>query len=246
MTKSLRIVPAVFAPHGNVGAAFSMKGEGTDTKGLGCNLSFKVGDDPARVESARREFFASVRLTPEAVAVPDQIHATVVQYVTKGGSVAQCDALVTSTPGIGLVVTVADCVPILLYDQRRHAIGAVHAGWRGTAGQIVVRAIETMQEQFGTRSQDIVAWIGPAAGSCCYKVGDEVASQFPDELKRQKEGSWVVDLKNSNRAQLIHSGVNADSIECSPLCTICSPFLHSFRRDGERSGRMMAIIVMNQ
>lgn len=235
---------SILSAHPGIQTAMSLRAGNDGPNSLGVNLSFRVGDELTRVERYRREFFGLVGLTGNDVAIPDQIHSTSVQIVDRGGVYDQCDALVTSRRGLGLVVTIADCVPILLYDTKNHVIASIHAGWRGSAGNIVRATISTMKNQFETTPKDLVAWIGPSAGPCCYEVGRDVASQFTGKTSIQRKEKWYLDLKEENRSQLLQEGLLTTNCECSTVCTICSPSMQSYRRDGARSGRMMAIIVM--
>jgi hypothetical protein len=143
------------------------------------------------------------------------------------------DALVENAPGTVVAVRTADCIPILLVDERNRAVAAVHAGWRGTAAHIAHHAIAAMRERFGTRPPDLHAAIGPGIGKCCYEVGPEVAAQFGEQ------GRAHIDLAASNRAQLIQAGVTPGRVYASNLCTMCrADEFHSFRRDREAAGRM--------
>ncbi len=108
-----------------------------------------------------------------------QIHsAIVVDAAGRSGSLGDGDALIENTPGCSVAVKSADCVPILLVDERHRAVAAVHAGWRGTLQKIVQKAVAVMVARFASDIADLHAAIGPAIGACCYEVGAEVASQF--------------------------------------------------------------------
>ena len=108
---------------------------------------------------------------------------------------------------VALVVTIADCVPILLFDPIKKAIGAVHAGWRGTANAIVKRAICKMQEEFKTDTKNVLAFIGPSAGVCCYEVSEEVAVKFENKIVPYNKTKIFIDLKKENASQLQQQGV---------------------------------------
>jgi YfiH family protein len=163
-----------------------------------------------------------------------QIHsATCVSAAGRSGVLGRGDALLENTPGSVVAVKTADCLPILLVDERHRAVAAVHAGWRGTVAGIVQRAVEAMREQFGSLPREIHAAIGPGIGPCCYEVGPEVAAQFG------RQGRAHVDLAEANRRQLIEAGVTPERIYASNLCTMCrSGEFHSFRRDKEAAGRL--------
>ncbi|HEX7572740.1 MAG TPA: peptidoglycan editing factor PgeF [Bacteroidota bacterium] len=235
------IRPSVFPP--GIAAAFSTRNGGVSPPPLGMNLSFMVGDDPVNVRKNREIFFGALGIPPGQVAIPGQVHGTTVRRVGEPGDYPETDALITSERGLFLCISVADCVPILLFDPLHNAVGAVHAGWRGTASAIVVAAVEAMHAEFGTLPTGLIASIGPSASACCYKVGADVASRFPSSFVREERGESFVDLKGVNRGQLLDGGLQPGNVELSPYCTISdSSLFHSYRRDGAKSGRMMGVI----
>jgi YfiH family protein len=198
-----------------------------------------------RIELSRRILREQLGIQGAQVAIPKQCHSATVLVVDRPGTYESCDGLVTAEKHLGLAVVVADCVPLMLVDARRHVVAALHAGWRGTAGRIAERGLDLMRTNFGTEPSDVKAFIGPSADVCCYEVGEEVFSQFPEAVRVRKNGSVHLDLKRENQRQLLEAGVPAEQIEVSPYCTICTPDLfHSYRRDGERSGRMIAVIAL--
>ena len=168
------------------------------------------------------------------LAMLKQIHsATCVPAEGRRGMLGEGDALVEKAPGTVVAVRTADCIPILLVDERNRAVAAVHAGWRGTAARIAQHAITAMHDRFGTTPADLHAAIGPGIGKCCYEVGPEVAAQFGEQ------GKAHIDLAASNRAQLVQAGVTPGRVYASNLCTMCrADEFYSFRRDREAAGRM--------
>ena len=172
------------------------------------------------------------------LATVKQIHsAACVAAEGRSGVLGQADALLENTPGSVIAVKTADCIPILLADERLRAVAAVHAGWRGTAARIAPAAVDAMQQTFGTRAVDLHAAIGPGIGACCYEVGQEVMAQFGGQ------GRGHLDLEAENRRQLEQSGVTPGRIYASHLCTMCRPDrFHSYRRDREAAGRLYSFI----
>ncbi len=159
----------------------------------------------------------------------------------------QCegDALVTDDLNRRIGVRTADCVPILLLDAGKRAVGAVHAGWRGTVAGIAARAIEKMHLYFGTHPDDIRAALGPCIRECCYEVGPEVASQFSTLFPEWPPvtGKQNLDLVEANRRHLSAAGVPADQIFDSGLCTVClAEHFFSYRREPHNPGRMISAI----
>lgn len=164
-----------------------------------------------------------------------------------------CDALVSDTPNILLAIKTADCVPILIADPRTRAFAAVHAGWRGTSASIVSRTIAELEREYGARSKDLRAAIGPAANACCYEVGADVIGTFKQRFANAgelftatSEGHARIDLQKANRAQLIDAGLAPDRIHAAPLCTMDrNDLFFSYRREKKlrgRVGRLMSVI----
>jgi polyphenol oxidase len=175
-------------------------------------------------------------LLQDKMASLTQIHSTVVLKAVETGWAGEGDALITNVPGLAISVRTADCFPILLADPEHRAIAAVHAGWRGSAAQIVCRTLDTMGSEFGTVPASVVAAIGPGIGKCCYEVGEDVARQFD-------RGAGALDLAGINHAQLERAGVSAGHIDTLARCTKCETELfHSYRRDKERAGRMISFV----
>jgi polyphenol oxidase len=168
------------------------------------------------------------------LATVKQIHSAIcVPAEGRCGVLGQGDALLDDRPGSVIAIRTADCIPILLVDERHRAVAAVHAGWRGTVARIAAAAVDQMAAEFGADPQDIHAAIGPGIGQCCYEVGPEVAAQFGEQ------GRAHISLPGANRAQLLAAGVTPEKIYASNLCTMCLPEeFHSFRRDGEAAGRL--------
>jgi hypothetical protein len=172
------------------------------------------------------------------LATVKQIHsATVVAAGGRCGVLGEGDALLEDRPGAVIAVRTADCMPILLVDERHRAVAAVHAGWRGTVARIVKSAVDAMHARFDTAPADLRAAIGPGIGECCYEVGPEVAAQFG------YQGRAHISLSDANRAQLLEAGVTPRRIYASNLCTMClADEFHSFRRDREAAGRLYSFV----
>jgi YfiH family protein len=168
------------------------------------------------------------------LATVKQIHsATCVAADGRAGVLGPGDALLEDRPGAVIAVKTADCLPILLVDERLRAVAAVHAGWRGTVARIAAGAVAAMGRRFGSEARDLAAAIGPGIGKCCYQVGPEVSARFG------VEGRAYISLADANRRQLLEAGVTPGRIYASNLCTMClAGEFHSFRRDGEAAGRL--------
>jgi polyphenol oxidase len=228
--------------------------------GRSLNLGFTKDDSSAVVERNRRAFLEKIgasrgrRLWP--LVTLRQIHSDVIHHI---GSLPRRqlsgDGLITSAPEILLAVQAADCLPVILVDVEHRAIGAFHAGWRGTVKRILEKAVGEMRRQFGSEPDRIKAAIGPGIHGCCYEVGLEVREKFESQFSyashlfretkvsdpaREKPlsllyarppghcptpSSVFLDLVEANRRQLIDAGVRSTNITASRFCTACNPDL---------------------
>ena len=179
------------------------------------------------------------------LATLHQIHSdTVVDGGGRSGCLGAGDALVENSPGSLVAVKTADCVPLLIVDPVHRAVAAVHAGWRGTAQKIAVRAIEEMARKFSSRPEELHVAIGPAIGKCCYEVGPEVATEFTqyDPDLRNLTHPAHLDLSEINRLQAAGVGVPSSQTYKAGICTRCDRDFHSFRRDRQQAGRMLSVV----
>jgi polyphenol oxidase len=172
-----------------------------------------------------------------------QIHSDIVAVAGQvGGCIGEGDALITAEPGAFIGIRTADCVPILIADRSRKVVAAVHAGWKGSVADIAGGTVRKLVEKYQTNPRDLIAAIGPSIGQCCFEVGPEVASQFERFVPGAASLSHI-DLIDVNRRQLAAAGLDIANIDLSGLCTACSPEeFHSWRRDRQASGRMVAAI----
>ena len=223
-------------------------------RGCGFSLALHTGEDETLIRSNRlaleEDFgegyhFCGVRQVHSAeIAVIDQPQSIGWRELD---STVEADALVTNVPQMVLTILTADCVPILLYDPACGAIGAVHAGWKGTHAEILPKTIQKMQAHYGSQAEDIIVAIGPAIGQCCYEVGREVAEHFiayeGAVVDGVSEGKYQLDLKRVNRLQAAQSGVLQKHIEVTALCTACErERFFSYRAEQGCSGRFVSAI----
>jgi hypothetical protein len=165
------------------------------------------------------------------------------KYSPSPQHLGECDALFTDKPKNYLAVSVADCVPVFLYDPLIKIVAGVHSGWKGSAGKILTLTINEMQKRFDTDPARMIAYIGPCISAKNYEVGKEVAELFDDAFVVSSGEQFFLDLKKQNYSQLIDCGLHSDNIEVSEHCTFDEhDLLHSYRRDRERSGRMFGVI----
>ncbi|MFD3258515.1 peptidoglycan editing factor PgeF [Paenibacillus lentus] len=232
------------------------------------NLAYHVGDEPMDVLENRRILAKSLDFEPTAWTCGEQVHGThvaVVEKADKGkgyldreGAFQNTDGLVTNVPGILLTSFYADCVPLYFLDPVRKAVGLAHAGWKGTVGLIASAVIKTLEQEFGSRSEDILAAIGPSIGDCCYEVDEAVMSQVREGLAEGEDiaafaspsvnpGRCMLNLKELNRIIMIKAGILPTHIECTTWCTSCHPDkFFSYRKQNGTTGRMASWIGMKE
>jgi YfiH family protein len=209
------------------------------------NLSLSVGDIVENAKENRKAFFAELGLSEEKVAIQKQTHNDIVRYVTNGGIVGESDAMITDKKNLGLAIGVADCTPIFIYDSENKVVAAVHSGWRGTEKRILEKTIMKLKDEFNSKPEKLVAYIGPSISQKNYEVGQEVTGLFDDKYKIKKGEKYLLDVAFVNYDMLINSGLQKGNIEKSNLCTYEEKdLLHSFRRDGQKSGRSMGVIAI--
>ncbi len=219
--------------------------------------SFRRSDDGIYRCQAFQQFiwqshgFGTRHANPPADVTLRQIHSDLVWNAAGLKDREQeGDALMTDAVRLGIGVRTADCVPILLLDSRRRAVGAIHAGWRGSAAEVVRCAIHKMSGAFGSEPANIWAAIGPCVRECCYEVSSDVAARFSAIFPEWNlspegpEGKRKLDLAEANVRQMKSAGVPADQIFDSCLCTACQiETFFSYRREPEDPGRLLSAIM---
>lgn len=223
------------------------------------NIGLHRGDDPKNVSKNQEILANALGFDREKLVLSHQIHTDIVRVVTAEDArgmdhhaYPECDGLITNDPGTALMVFTADCTPILLHDPVTGAVGAVHAGWRGTAMDIAGKTVRKMQTVFGCKPENICAAIGPNIGFCCFETDAEVPKAMvqtfgaaAEEAIRPLNDKYYVNLKAINALALARAGVK--NMEISAECTMCSHekyWSHRYTR-GER-GSQGAIIVCKE
>jgi hypothetical protein len=210
------------------------------------NLAGHVGDLPEHVAENRRRLARTAGL-PAEPAWLDQVHGTVVVAAETVGSPIAADAAWTGQINRPCVVMTADCLPVLLCDQSGTVVAAVHAGWRGLAGGVVITAVR----QLAKPPVELLAWLGPAIGPAAFEVGEEVRAAFlaldggnAASFRPSPAGRWLADLYGLARRQLQRLGVNR--IYGGDCCTFSNPArFFSYRRE-QRTGRMASLIWLER
>jgi len=216
-------------------------------------LSYSSTPDKALVRHNRHLLAQAMGVSDAHLFFPSQVHKTRIVQVTAQtplDDLLETDALMTNEKGLCIAVMSADCVPILLYDQKHKAVAAVHSGWRGTVARILEKTLHAMRDTFGTEGKDIVAGIGPSVSQDAYEVGEEVVTSvhraFGSEsglMIPQAPGKAKLDLWKANQIQLLAFGVRDEAIEISNLCSVKNNTHFFSARKGD-AGRFAAGILL--
>ena len=223
------------------------------------NLGVGRGDTMENVQENYRRFCAVLGMDDHRAVLSKQIHEDVVRHVTEAdaGKGLYCDrdytsvdGMVTNVPHLPLVVFSADCNVILLYDPVNRAIGACHAGWRGTALGIAKKTAQEMVRLFGCEARNIRAAIGPAIGQCCFETDEDVPAALREALGAEVEPyitwngtKYHIDLKAVNALWLRKAGIK--TVDICDHCTACMPELYwSHRKMGNDRGAQIAMISL--
>ena len=220
------------------------------------NIGLHPGEKAENVEKNLQILGEAIGFDPKMLICTRQTHSDIVRVVTAEDYLGidhhdypECDALITAQPGVALKVFTADCTPILLHDPVAGAVGAAHAGWRGTAADIAGKTVRRMEEAFGAKPENIRAAIGPNIGWCCFETDADVPQAMVNALGeranshiRSQNGKYYVNLKAINAEFLRRAGVQ--HIDISDCCTKCeSTRFWSHRITGKNRGSQGAIIV---
>lgn len=226
------------------------------------NLGENRGDKPENVIENYRRVKDATEIDTDRLVVTRQVHGREVRVVTEGDIHTfmapvpyDADGLVTNVPGLPITCYIADCVPLLMHDEKNGVIAAVHCGWRSTVQDIMAVAVEKMIS-LGAQPGEIRAAIGESIGACCFEVGPEVPEAIrellPDDHEGiihpgQGEGKFMVDLREAIRRRLCQLGVPAQHITVSEECTMCSPDKYwSHRATQGQRGLQAAMIVLEK
>jgi YfiH family protein len=209
------------------------------------NLGIYTEDSKDKVSNNLMRILSAVEMNQNKIVYLKQIHSDRFHVVNEDNYMkikeTEGDALITTSKEIAIGVFTADCVPILLADDKRNLAAVVHAGWRGTNLNIVYKVLDHIINIMGSAPQNIKAALGPSIGKCCFEVKNEVAEKFK-HVKVVKD-RWYIDLLMENIDQIKRAGVPDSNIDYGELCTSCNPELfYSFRRDKGITGRLGTFI----
>jgi YfiH family protein len=240
-TKSgLFIKPKIFDKFGNIVCGVSTRYGKQPRPPFDFNMSFKIGDDTDAVKKNRKELFDAMGIDGSKVTFQFQTHSTVHNYVEETKFFNGSDGLYTDKKDLYLAVNVADCVPVFVYDPINAVVAGIHSGWKGTQQKIVRHTVNTLMEKFNSMPENLYVYIGPGISVNNFEVGKDVY-----DFKEVRVAKYYVDLKKDIYTRLIRMGVKDENVEVSEFCTFRDEELfHSYRRDREKSGRMLGVIGM--
>lgn len=235
------------------------------------NMGLHVGDAPEAVAENRKRLAQVLGVDSNHLTCGEQVHGVGVTRVTQeligrgafswDDSIPDSDAIHTNLVNVPLLLLVADCVPVLIYDAVHHAVAVVHAGWRGAIAHIVERTIDSMHDAYGTLPSDCYLFIGPSIGADSFEVSEEIAEQFRQDMRAlglsqvdqvvryiQRDGQITatphVDLKGYIAACVVQKGVPLEQVSVSSTDTMITDGCYSYRRDQGRTGRMAMFAVL--
>lgn len=242
-------IPNIFKDLPGLIAAESLRHGGVSSEPFhSLNLSYYTTDKKANVKKNRQLFFNDLGISEKQVAGSFQVHHSALLIVDEPGQYDKFDALITNNVGIFLSISIADCTPVLIYDERKKVVGAAHAGWKGTSSTIASYTLRAMKGQFGSNPLDCMAYIGTCIDADCYEVDNDVARYFPSRFKLwdPDRSKFLINLKESNRVQLMQAGIPETQIEVSPYCTYKNNSDYfSHRKENGKTGRSLCLIGLS-
>lgn len=235
------------------------------------NMGLHVGDTPEAVVENRKRLAQVLGVDSHRLTCGEQVHGVGVTRVTQelvgrgafswDDSIPDSDAIHTNLVNVPLLLLVADCVPVLIYDAVHHAVAVVHAGWRGAIAHIVERTMDSMHDAYGTLPSDCYLFIGPSIGADSFEVSEEIGEQFRQDMHTlglsqvdqvvryiQRDGQITatphVDLKGYIASCVVQKGVPLEQVSVSSTDTMTTDGCYSYRRDQGRTGRMAMFAVL--
>ena len=229
------------------------------------NLSFTRGDSEEAVHENYRRLADAVGFSVEDIVTSDQTHTANVMIVsekdrgngiTKPRPYTDVDGMITNVPGLVLATFYADCVPLYFVDPVHRAIGLSHSGWRGTVQKIGAVTVKKMQEQYGSRPEEILTAIGPSICQDCYEVSEDVILEFQKSFNsnlwqklyyKKENGKYQLDLWEANRQIMLEAGIKKEHISLPNICTCCNPqLLFSHRASKGKRGNLGAFLSISK
>ena len=210
------------------------------------NIAYHVNDDKNSVTNNRLKLQETYDINVDNLRYMNQTHGCNVEVITHDSQVCidDCDGLITAQENLPLMVMVADCIPILIQDENKKVIAAVHAGRNSTFLKIVQKTVLMMIEEFNCKVEDIKVNLGPSIQKCCYEVSEELVQIVKTSFGQTYTNNRLIDLQGINSKQLIDIGVLKENISTSNICTKCSNKNYFSYRLDKYCGRFAGIITI--
>jgi YfiH family protein len=244
------ITSTLLDPYKNLLHTYTTREDGHSV--YGNNLAYHVNDTKEDVDRNQNELALHLGYSLERLVHMKQVHGdkiVIINSSTEAGEIPICDAIMTQEKNRPLMVMVADCIPVLIYDPHQEAIAAVHAGRAGVFTEIIPKTIKKMHKNYGSKAKDLLIILGPSIHQCCYEVGDEIkeeaeTSGYGYAIKSDRQRHYL-DLISIVNKQLDACGVEKKHIEESGYCTACNTdIFYSYRAEKNICGRFAGIIML--
>ena len=210
------------------------------------NIAYHVNDNPVHVEINRKNLCIKHQLDFTNLKSMDQIHSNIVKVINTSNTYEKCDALITNKINTPLMVMVADCIPIVFFEETQNVIGVAHAGRNGTYQNIASLTIKKMITEFQVEPKNIHVVLGPSIQKCCYEVSPELAMIANKNFGEDVVDGRYVDLQAINKKQLLEIGVLEKNITTENICTKCGTKNYFSYREDKDCGRFCGIISIRQ
>lgn len=244
------IKSTLLSPYKNLLHAYSTRVDGSSI--FGNNLAYHVNDTKKDVDTNQNELAAYLGYSFENLVHMKQVHGDQIINISSSfprDKIPVCDALITQQKNRPLMVMVADCIPVLVYDPIQEVIAVVHAGRAGVFSEIIPKSIEKMIRDYGSKAEDILVHLGPSIHECCYEVGTEIAEEIErsgyDYAIHKKGDRYFLNLLAIADQQLENCGIRQKNIEISDRCTACNTdIFYSYRAENNKCGRFAGIMML--
>jgi len=197
----------------------------------------------------RERFLEKLNLSGKNLVSVKSISGSNIEIVTEdhlGNFIENTDGLITARKNVYLAITVADCLPVIIFDSRKEIIGLLHCGWKGIEKKIIEKVVKKMKDTFESNTRDIIAGIGPGIGTCHFEVKEDLKEKFvscPEAFRKESEKNFM-DLKLIAQKKLEQCGIGPENVSINPDCTYCQPDkYYSFRKDKSEPLQAMIVVV---
>jgi len=233
------IRPKIFLPFPELLCGISLKKLG--------NLKLTKRSNKNQVISNQKKMAKILSIEVSQIVIAELKHnakVCLVKEVPKQNIVKNCDSLITKNFGIFLMVTIADCLPLFIYDHIDKVCAIVHAGWRSLTQGIIDNTLSAIVENFNSDPKNFSVYIGPGISTCHFEVKNDVAKLFSKDFIKQRDEKIFIDLKSFAKSRLLSAGVKKENIEVSSDCTFCQKDKYfSYRRDHSKEIEAMGAVI---